>query len=151
MNCGRCRVGTTLAFQAGAIWHRRFESCRPLHFLKGEIVKYPCKLCLVQAACSKECDEYKKFIKFIQDVWVPLTTMFMGTILVFSLLLTVIFYDDDTLRTTILITWITSFIIIAIIDWGSIWESPFFMIFFAPMMAGCMIIWKIMATMYKRV
>ncbi|MDX1806231.1 MAG: hypothetical protein R3267_04345 [Paenisporosarcina sp.] len=113
-------------------------------------MKYPCKECLVKTMCSKECKEYEEFMNMIQNIVVPLTMMVIGLLLISSFMGIIIYTDNETFKKIMSWIWGVSLPIVLLIDKEVFARHPIFLTMFAPLMAGCLIVWKTLAHMYKR-
>jgi len=114
-------------------------------------MKYPCKTCLVEPACRVECNEYKKFIKRLSDLWSPIIICTFSLLVGISAFIAVVYYESHNVATLFIrALWIISSLIICILQPRHFFKNLFSSIFLAPIMAPSMIIWTIQAKLYKR-
>jgi len=118
-------------------------------------MKYPCKTCLVQAACDmrKECDEYTKFIGTFKDVWTPLISGLTSVVLMVSAFGVLILYGEPAMLSYFKTIWISSAIINVIIKIRMGFNTGIFVISalaLAPLMTPFLIFHVIVYKKYKR-
>jgi len=76
-------------------------------------MKYPCKTCLVQAACRPdvECKEYDDFVRMLKNVASPLS-IGLGSILFITLsFVLMVLYDEDIMFRFVQLVWLSTMFI----------------------------------------
>ena len=116
-------------------------------------MKYPCKTCLVKPACSKDCDEYNKFMKRLSELWSPIVVIISCIILMLTFFILIIHTKTNTeviFQIYFKWLWWGSTIILLVLDWERFFRNIFLSVFLAPILLPSMIAWKIQAKLYKR-